>query len=116
MGDGAVYTEPMSTEVTRKSAAMRRVLARRNSIAFPRALRDAISPIHDGRVLELDSINGQASNTALFGPLVELKLVVKETGKLRDSFVVLMRLQPDAARKLAATLTDLADQAGQSDW
>lgn len=115
LGDGAVYTEPMSTEVTRKSAAMRRVLARRNSIAFPRALRDAISPIHDGRVLELDSINGQASNTALFGPLVELKLVVKETGKLRDSFVVLMRLQPDAARKLAATLTDLADQAGQSE-
>ena len=115
MKDGAVYTEPMSTEVTRKSAAIRRALARRNSMAFPRALRDAISPIHDGRFLELDSINGQASNTALFGPFVELKLVVKETGKLRDSFVVLMRLQPDAARKLAATLIDLADQAGQSE-
>ena len=107
----AVYTEPMSTQVTRKSAAMRRTLVRRNSMAFPRALRDAISPIHDGRILELDSINGQASNTALFGQLVELKLVVKETGKLKDSFVVLMRLQPDAARKLAATLTELADQA-----
>lgn len=113
--DDATYTELMSTEVTRKRAAIRRALAHRNSMAFPRALRDAISPIHDGRVLELDSINGQAPNIALFGPLVELKLVVKETGKLADSFVVLMRLQPDAARKLAATLTDLADQAGQSE-
>jgi hypothetical protein len=101
----------MSTEVTQKSAAMRRPLARRNSMAFPRELRDAISPLHDGRILEMDSINGRASNTVLFGPLVELSLVVKETSKLHDSFVVLMRLQPEAARKLAVTLTELADQA-----
>jgi hypothetical protein len=40
-----------------------------------------------------------------------LKLIVKETGQLTDSFVVVMRLQPDAARKLSATLTELADQA-----
>ena len=93
--------------------AIRRTLARRNSMAFPRALRDAIPPLHDGRVLELDSINGDASNTALFGPLVELKLVVKETGKLPHSFVVLMRLQLEAARKLAVTLTELADQASK---
>ena len=80
-------------------------------MAFPRELRDAIPPLHDGRVLEMDSINGRASNTVLFGPLVELRLVVKETSKLHDSFVVLMRLQPEAARKLAVTLTELADQA-----
>jgi hypothetical protein len=80
-------------------------------MAFPRELRDAIPPLHDGRVLELASINGQASNTTLFGPLVELKLVVQETGKRSDSFVVLMRLQPEAARTLAATLTELADLA-----
>ena len=111
----AVYTEAMSTEVSRKSAAVRRTLARRNSMAFPRELRDAIPPLHDGRILELDSINGHASNTFLFGPLVELKLVVKETGKNSDSYVVLMRLQPDAARKLAVTLTELAGQADEAE-
>jgi hypothetical protein len=91
---------------------MRRTLARRNSIAFPRELRDAIPPLHNGRVLELESINGDPSNTVLFGPLVELKLIVKETGKLPRSFVVLMALQPEAARELAATLTVLADLSG----
>jgi hypothetical protein len=90
---------------------MRRTLARRNSIAFPRELRDAIPAVHDGRILELDSINGQASNTPLFGPVVELKLIVKETGKLTDSFVLLMRLQPEAARQLSATLSELAERA-----
>lgn len=85
----------MSSEVSRKRAALRRTLARRNSMAFPRELRDAIPALHDGRILELDSINGHASNTFLYGPLVELKLVVKETGKCNDSYVVLMRLQPD---------------------
>jgi hypothetical protein len=74
-------------------------------MAFPRELRDAIPPLHDGRVLELESISGQASNTPLFGRVVELQLIVKETGKLRGSFTVLMRLQPEAARKLAGTLT-----------
>ena len=98
----------MSTELTRKSPPIRRSLARRNSMAFPSKLRDAIPAVHDGRILELDSINGRASKRPLFGPLVELKLIVKETGKLTDSFVVVMRLQPDAARKLSATLTELA--------
>jgi hypothetical protein len=109
----AVYNKPMSKEVTRNSGAMRRTLARRNSMAFPRELRDAIPPLHNGRVLELESINGDASNTVLFGPLVELKLIVKETGKLPRSFVVLMWLQPEAARELAATLTVLADLSGE---
>jgi hypothetical protein len=102
----------MSSELTRKSA-LRRALARRNTMAFPRELRLAIPDLHTGRVLELDSINGQSSNTFLFGPLVELKLVVKETGKLTGQFVVRMSLQVNAARELAATLTRLADQAEQ---
>jgi hypothetical protein len=103
----------MSSEVKRKDMGVRRTLPRRNSMAFPRELRDAIPPLYDGRVLELDSITGQASNTELFGSLVELKLVVKETGRHSESFVVVMRLQADAARKLAATLTGLADQTGR---
>ncbi len=103
----------MSSQVTRKSAPMRRGLARRNFMAFPRELRRAIPDLHAGRVLELDSINGQSSNTFLFGPLVELKLVVKETGKLTGQFVVRMSLQVSAARELAATLTQLADQTEQ---
>ena len=36
---------------------------------------------------------------------------MKETGKLTGEFVVVMGLQIDAARKLAATLAELADQA-----
>ena len=90
-------------------------LARRNTMAFPRELRRAIPDLHAGRVLELDSINGQSCNTPLFGPLVELKLVVKETGKLKDEFVVRMELQVDAARKLAVTLAELADRAEKSE-
>ncbi len=90
---------------------MPRGLRRRNTMAFPRELRDAIPDLHAGRVLELDAINGQASGGIPFGPPVQLKLVVKETGKLTGEFVVVMGLQVDAARKLAATLTQLADQA-----
>src|ERR1035437_3792938 len=96
----------MSTELTHKNVPARR-LVRRNTMAFPRELRQAIPDLHAGRVLELDSINGRAPDFSLFGPPVELKLVVKETGE----FVVVMGLQIDAARKLAATLTELADQA-----
>lgn len=57
-------------------------------MAFPRELRQAIPNLHTGRALELDSINGQSCNTLLFGPLVRLKLLVKETGKLSGEFVV----------------------------
>ena len=74
-------------------------------------LRQAIPDLHAGRVLELDSINGRAPDFSLFGPPVELKLVVKETGKLKGEFVVVMGLQIDAARALAATLTELANHA-----
>ena len=50
------------------------------------------------------------SRTPLSGPLVELKLVVKEAGKLKGEYVIRMSLQVDAARKLAVTLTELADR------
>jgi hypothetical protein len=97
----------MSKQLTRR-------LPRHNTIAFPRELREAIPDLHEGRVLEIDSISGQSANTPPFGPLVELKVLVKETGKLTGKFVVRMGLQPDAARALAATLTRLADQAEPS--
>src|SRR5437870_3983796 len=102
----------MSTKLTTRN---RELVRPRNTMAFPRELRKAIPDLHAGRVLELDSINGQASNTTLFGRVVELKLVVKETGRLKGRFVVRMVLQVDAARQLAASLTELADQAEQSD-
>jgi hypothetical protein len=83
----------------------------RNAMTFPRELREAISALHGARDLELDSIDARSSNMVFFGPLVQLKLVVRETGKLKGRFVIGMDLQPDAARELAATLTKLADVA-----
>ena len=105
----------MGSDLTRKSAPPTRQLARRNYMSFPRELRDAIPDLHRGRVLELDSIDGRASKTELFGRRVSLKLRVKETGKLTGQFVVRMDLQIDAARQLAATLSQLADEAEQSE-
>jgi hypothetical protein len=102
----------MGNELAPQGDPARR-LARRNYMAFPRELREAIPDLHTGRALELDSINGQSSNTLLLGPLVQLKLLVKETGKLSGQFIVRMDLQPDAARKLATELNKLADVA---DW
>jgi hypothetical protein len=51
---------------------------------------------------------------AFFGPLVELRLVVKETGKLSGRFAIRMDRQAEAARELAATLNKLADDAERS--
>jgi hypothetical protein len=100
----------MSSELTRRDVPARR-LHGRNMMAFPRELREAIPDLHAGRVLDLDSINGHAAKSPFFGLMVELKLVVKETGKLSGEFVVRMELQIEAARELAATLTRLADAA-----
>ena len=101
----------MGRKLTPNNAPNRR-LPRRNMMAFPRELRGAIPDLHGGRVLELDSIDGQASN--FFGPLVALRLVVKETGRLSGQFAIRMHLQIDAARELAATLNKLADTTEQS--
>ena len=107
------YTNCMGNELAQNNNPAPR-LARRNYMALPRELREAIPDLHAGRALELDSINGQSSNTLLFGPLVQLKLLVKETGKLSGQFIIRMDLQPDAARQLAAQLTQLADAAEHS--
>ena len=104
----------MAKEVSRKTVpARRRYLFGGNTMGFPRELREAIPdlPTYVGRFLEIDSINGEASNTRLLGPRVHLKVVVKETGKLKGEFVIRIELEPDAARALAETLTQLADKS-----
>ena len=85
-------------------------------MSFPRALRDAIPdlPTCVGRVLHLESTTGAAFHSELYGPQVKLKMVVRETGKLKGEFVVGVELQPEAARALAETLARLADEAGNS--
>src|SRR5215831_113017 len=97
----------------RRDKPSRYRLPRNNHMAFPRELRDAIPdlPTYVGRVLELDSMSAQPTNTNMFGPRVHLKLVVKETGKLHGEFTVRVDLETESARALAATLTQLADQA-----
>lgn len=104
----------MSKEVSRKGQpARRRHLALGNTMSFPRALRDAIPdlPTCAGRVLQVDAIHGDASHTRLCGPRVNLKLVVKETGRLKGEFVIRLDLDPEAARGLADTLRQLSDRA-----
>ena len=80
-------------------------------MAFPRALRDAIPELHDGRELELESVLGQVVDHPFLGTTIELRCAVKETGRLRGEFVVRVGLQVEAARGLAATLVRLADEA-----
>ena len=108
----------MSTELTKGGTpASPRYRFSRNTMSFPRELREAIPdlPTCVGRVLELDAISSEATNRALFGPHVHLKFVVKETGKLKGEFTVGVSLQVESARALAATLTQLADQAEKMD-
>lgn len=103
----------MSTEITRTGTpTRRRPLKNRNTILFPRELRDAIPdlPTYTGRVLELESIDGSVVDTPWSGPSVSVKMVVTETGKLKGKFVVRLGLQADAARALAETLMQLAGQ------
>ena len=105
----------MTTKLTRANVPMSRRIPYRNTITFPSALRAAIPdlPTCVGRVLALDSMSGHAWNTPMFGPRVQLKLVTKETGKLKGEFTVRVDLDPEAARALAATLTQLADQVAK---
>src|ERR1035437_11043119 len=63
----------MSKQLSRTTVARRGTLRVRltpyNTVAFPRAPREAIPdlPTCVGRVLKLDAIDGQASNTNLYG-------------------------------------------------
>jgi hypothetical protein len=102
----------MSSELTRTNVARRRWSFETNTIAFPTALRDAIPdlPTCAGRVLKLDSISGDASDSSLFGPRVRLSLVAQETGKLTGEYTVRIDLDPKAALALAETLTRLAGE------
>src|ERR1043166_7657726 len=80
-----------------------------NHMTFPSELRDAIPelPTCAGRVLLLDSTTGGHSLSR-----VSLRLQVRETGRLKGKYTVVMDLQPEAARHLADMLRQLADQAG----
>ncbi|MGD0776179.1 MAG: hypothetical protein ABSC05_25465 [Candidatus Solibacter sp.] len=102
----------MSKQLSRTTVARSYRLTPYNTIAFPRELREAIPdlPTCVGRVLKLDSVNGKASNTDLYGRRIHLSLVVRETGRLKGRFVVRMDLLPEAARTLAATLTRLVGE------
>jgi hypothetical protein len=102
----------MSTELTRTNVARRRWSFETNTIAFPTSLREAIPdlPTCAGRVLKLDSANGEATDTALFGRRVHLNLIAKETGKLTGEYTVRIDLDPKAALALAETLTKLAGE------
>src|SRR5450756_2741451 len=102
-----LYTVVMSKQLSRTTVARRYRLTPYNTVAFPRALRDAIPDLHGGRVLKLDAIDGKASNTNLYGGRIHLNLTVRETGKLTGEIVVRVDLLPEAARPLAATLTRL---------
>lgn len=113
------YNCLMSKEVARRETPVRRGKrwpSSQNTMSFPRELRDAIPdlPTCVGRVLELDSTTGSISDLYPGSPPVRLRMLVKETGKLKGEFAIFIDLQPDAARGLAETLTRLADEADNS--
>ena len=83
-----------------------------NLVTFPRALRDAIptEPTMVGRVLNLSEVDAEPSH-AYRGPRVQLRLTVEESGKLTGKFPLLMDLDVNAARQLAATLVEIAGRA-----
>ena len=85
-----------------------------NTMSFSQALRDAIPTLARcwGRCLVLSSITGRALNDPLFwGRRVRIKFQVEESGKLTGKFDVWMDVDPEAARGLARTLNQLADEA-----
>jgi hypothetical protein len=83
-----------------------------NTMTFPRALRDAIpeKEPYAGRVLKLDAIAGQCQHSFEFGKRVLIRFSVRETGKLRGEFDVFADIDAEAARALAKSLEQLADQ------
>jgi hypothetical protein len=102
----------------RDPALPARTLSRRlhplNTMNFPQALRDAIPTLARcwGRCLVLSSITGRALNDPVFwGKRVRIKFQVEESGKLTGKFDVWMDVDPEAARGLARTLIQLANEA-----
>ena len=100
----------MSKQLSRTTVARRHRLTPYNTIAFPRALRDAIPDLHGGRVLKLESVTAGVSRAEFFGEHVQLNLTARETAPLTGEFVIRVDLLPEAARTLAETLTRLADE------
>jgi hypothetical protein len=100
----------MSIQLVRPKIPLRQRPGLPNTVLFPRELREAIPDLATciGRVLDLTAVDG--SNPEL-GPPVSLRLLVQESGKLKGEFTVSVGLQVEAARALAAMLTQLADQA-----
>ena len=99
----------MSKELARGTVAERpRRVTPYNTIAFPRALKDAIPDLHGGRVLKLGAVDATLSRGEFFGDHLQLNFTACETGKLGGEFVVRVDLLPEAARALAETLTRLA--------
>jgi len=80
---------------------------------FPQALRDAIPTLSRcwGRCLILSSITGRAVHSRFWGRRVRIKFQVEESGKLTGKFEVWMDVDPAAARGLAGTLMQLAEEA-----
>src|SRR5947209_3485733 len=85
-----------------------------NTMIFPQALREAIPELCNGRALQVDSIDGHASNTQLIGPRVQAKFVTRETGSLHGVYDIWLDLDTAAARLLAETLLRLSDEAERS--
>ena len=88
-----------------------------NTMNFPQALRDAILTLARcwGRCLMLTSITGRALNDPTFwGKRVRVKFHVEESGKLTGKFDVWMDVDPEAARGLARTLLQLAEEADKA--
>jgi hypothetical protein len=83
-----------------------------NTMNFPQALRDAIPTLARcwGRCLALTAVTGRASNDPIWGKRVRVKFQVEESGKLTGKFDVWMDIDPEAARGLARTLNQLADE------
>ena len=84
-----------------------------NTMNFPQGLRDAIPTLARcwGRCLVLASVTGRALNDPLWGKRVRVKFQVEESGKLTGKFDVWVDVDPEAARGLARTLNQLADEA-----
>ena len=81
-----------------------------NTIAFPRALREAIPDLHGGRVLKLDEVSGGISRAEFFEDHIQLNFTARETGKLEGEYVVRVDLLVDAARELGETLLRLVER------
>jgi hypothetical protein len=99
----------MSKELSRGTLGRRRMTAY-NTIAFPRALRDAIPDVHGGRVLKLDEVSAIISRAEFFEDHIQLIFTARETGKLEGEYVVRVDLLAEAARGLGETLMRLANE------